>query len=110
MPRASSRVTLELDRVRSGSVVSVERPEAGYYRTSPTTRPNCGNVSISHSDALWKPPVRKATPLAMRSTPTVISILSNCLFHRARGAFERADRGGGDEGEAEITIERRELT
>jgi hypothetical protein len=32
------------------------------------------------------------------------------LFHRARGAHERADRGGGDEGEAEVAIERREST
>jgi len=75
------------------------------------TCPNCGNVSISHSDALWKPPVRMATPLAMRSTPTVFSILAELLFHRARGAHERADRGGGgDEGESELATERREST
>jgi hypothetical protein len=48
-------------------------------RSHPTC-PNCGNVSISQSDTLWKPPVRNAIPVATKSTPTVFSIRPNCFL------------------------------
>ncbi len=75
------------------------------------TCPNCGNVSISHERRALEAAGEEGDAARDEEHADRLLDLAELLFHRARGVHEPGDRGGGgDEGEAEVSIERREST